>query len=98
MSDAIQTDIISIILFVFQHPTPIYAKLMHYKVLTVAVTSPHDVYNAFCPYSTLALRQGCSLFLLSRKPETYYGETFLSWRIFIPGHFAYFAFDARGKE
>ena len=35
---------------------------------------------------------------LFRKPETYYGETSLSQRIFIPSHFAYFAFDARGTE
>ena len=39
---------------------PLYAKLVHFKVVTDPVTSPRDVYNAFGPSSTLAVKQGCS--------------------------------------
>ena len=64
-SGAVQADVIFITLFAFQHPNPIYARLVHFKVLVVAVTSPHDVYNAFCPSSTKTGMQP-----LLTQPET----------------------------
>ena len=39
---------------------PLRAKLLHFKVVPASLSSPHDVYNAFCRSSTLAVKQGCS--------------------------------------
>ena len=59
-SESVNADLKFLQLFAFHCISPLRAKLLHFKVVPASLSSPHDVYNAFCRSSTPAVKQGCS--------------------------------------